>query len=240
MLIYIFFIFPALSSIHPAEKKLYKNTIIECSLENRLKITHKPHLYTQLSQIDKKIIGTIKGWLNSVTGMVKNYIKSRFSTDPQCSKDAEKLKSLATVSPMRSTITTNPFAQSPPIMAMKTAPTHAMQNMYERHRSPDPPPRATRGNQSPLILRRKLELASSSPLMQKRFGDCVMNIKDFCSNSRLILDSCQHLHRLRIFHREDCGHTTATACPVHRSIFTRASTTHLSHSVGSSVNWIHE
>ena len=114
--------------------------------------------------IGKNIIG----WFNSVTGMVKTYIKSRFTNDPQSSKDNEKLKSLATVSPMRSAITTNPFAQSPPHMSTMKTTTSAVQNMYERHRSPDPPPRQTRGNQSPLILRRKLELASSSPLLQKR------------------------------------------------------------------------
>ena len=97
--------------------------------------------------------------------MVKTYIKSRFSADQQYNKDNDKMKSLATVSPMRSSIATNPFAQSPSNMAVKTA--HA-QNMYERHRSPDPPPRIARGNQSPLILRRKLEMASNSPHLQRR------------------------------------------------------------------------
>lgn len=106
------------------------------------------------------------GWLNSVTGMVKTYIKSRFSADQQNSKENDKMKSLATVSPMRSSIATNPFAQSPSNMAVKTS--SYAQNMYERHRSPDPPPRNTRGHQSPLVVRRKLELASSSPLLQRR------------------------------------------------------------------------
>lgn len=101
--------------------------------------------------------------------MVKTYIKSRFNSDQQSSKDNEKLKSLATVSPMRSSIATNPFAQSPSNIPSLKATSNNVQNMYERHRSPDPPPRNTRGNQSPLILRRKLELASSSPLMQKRW-----------------------------------------------------------------------
>lgn len=100
---------------------------------------------------------------------MRSYIKSRFNTEQPVSKENEKVKSLATVSPMRSSITTNPFAQSPPHMTAMKIPSSAVQNMYERHRSPDPPPRNSRGNQSPLILRRKLELASSSPLMQKRF-----------------------------------------------------------------------
>ena len=97
--------------------------------------------------------------------MVKTYIRSRFDREQQHSKDNEKLKSLATVSPMRSA--TNPFAQSN-IPALKTTTHIVSQNNYERNCSPDPPPRNTRGNQSPLILRRKLDLASSSPLMQKR------------------------------------------------------------------------
>lgn len=80
------------------------------------------------------------------------------------------MKSLATVSPMRSSIATNPFAQSPSNIPTLISSSNAVQNMYERHRSPDPPPRQSglRGNQSPLILRRKLELASASPLLQKR------------------------------------------------------------------------
>jgi hypothetical protein len=107
--------------------------------------------------------------------MVKTYIKSRFNGDQQSSKENDKMKSLATVSPMRSTITTNPFAQSPPqnvSIVKSVTPSHVIQNNYERHRSPDPPPRNTRGNQSPLILRRKLELATGSPLLQRRWVEC--------------------------------------------------------------------
>lgn len=75
----------------------------------------------------------------------------------------EKLKSLASVSPMPPA-STNPFAQTPPnpIATMKAS------QQRSRHASPDPPPRKTRGSQSPLILRRKLELASTSPLLGKR------------------------------------------------------------------------
>lgn len=161
-LICVFFIFPAfVPLIHPATIQKY---VTECVL-NRLSLSHIAHYVTH--QFDKWSVNVI-GWLNSVTGMVRTYLKSRFNTDPSTSKENDKMKSLATVSPMRSSIATNPFAQSPPHMTAMKTPSHAVQNMYERHRSPDPPPRNTRGNQSPLILRRKLEIASSSPLMQKR------------------------------------------------------------------------
>lgn len=100
-----------------------------------------------------KTIGN--SWFNSVTGIVKSYIRSRFDRDQQNNKDAEKLKSLRQISPMRSTM--NNFAQSS-IPALKTTSHVIHQN--ERNWSPDPPIRHTRGNQSPLILRKKLELAS--------------------------------------------------------------------------------
>lgn len=114
------------------------------------------------------MIGKTSGWFNSVAGMVKTYIRSRFNSDMQNNQDSEKIKSLATVSPMIA-MTTNFFAQSPSHITIKSSSNAVVQNMYDsRHRSPDPPPRNTRGNQSPLILRRKLELASASPLLQKR------------------------------------------------------------------------
>jgi hypothetical protein len=104
------------------------------------------------------------GWLNSVAGIVKTYIRSRFDREQQQSakENNEKLKSLASVSPIPPA-TTNPFAQTPP---NPLATIRASQN--SRHASPDPPPRKTRGSQSPLILRRKLELATTSPLLGKR------------------------------------------------------------------------
>lgn len=104
---------------------------------------------------------TPKGWLNSVSGMVKTYIKQRFNID-QSNKEGEKSKSLATISPIRST--TNPFAAQSPI---KNTSPNLVSSSYDRHRSPDPPLRTQRGNQSPLILRRKLEMAGS-PINQRR------------------------------------------------------------------------
>jgi hypothetical protein len=68
-------------------------------------------------------------------------------------------KSLATISPIRST--TNPFASQSPISKVNNM------TLYDRNRSPDPPLRTTRGSQSPLILRKRLE-AASSPIMQRR------------------------------------------------------------------------
>lgn len=91
------------------------------------------------------------------------YIKARFNLD-QSNKEGEKAKSLATISPIRST--TNPFAAQSP---NKTTPPNLVMSSsaYDRHRSPDPPLRTQRGSQSPLILRRKLEIAGS-PSMQRR------------------------------------------------------------------------
>lgn len=92
--------------------------------------------------------------------MVKTYIKARFNID-QSNKDGEKVaKSLATISPIRST--TNPFAAQSPV-AVKAS---SNISSFDRHRSPDPPPRSQRGNQSPLIIRRRLEAAS--PILQRR------------------------------------------------------------------------
>lgn len=124
------------------------------------------------------------GWLNSFTGMM-NYMKLKLASNGKqqkdeikTRKDKEKLKSLASVSPMHNTVTTNPFAQTPlnPATGLYTnvqtvtTTTTSHQIYDQRHRSPDPPPRLSRGNQSPLILRRKLELAQSggSPLMHRR------------------------------------------------------------------------
>lgn len=108
-----------------------------------------------------------KGWLTSVSGIVKTYIKARLNLD-QSNKDSERAKSLATVSPIR--MSTNPFVASQPVMS-NAAPLKVTSSLisssYDRHRSPDPPPRTQRGNQSPLILRKKLE-AAGSPLMQRR------------------------------------------------------------------------
>lgn len=154
-LIFIFSYFPLMSlrCIHPSSL---------CSVRNMLATNRKlwhstTHWWTWFVNIT--------GWFTSVTGTVRTYIKSRFNSEQQPSRES---KSLATVSPIRTSINTNPFAQSPHHMTPLKMPSSAAQNLYERHRSPDPPPRNSRGNQSPLILRRKLELASSSPLMQKR------------------------------------------------------------------------
>lgn len=102
-----------------------------------------------------------KGWINSLSGMVKTYIKARLNLD-QSNKEGEKSKSLATISPIRSA--TNPFAAHSP---NKTTTPNLLSSSYERHRSPDPPLRTQRGNQSPLILRRKLEMAGS-PIFHRR------------------------------------------------------------------------
>lgn len=86
----------------------------------------------------------------------------------QTNKETERAKSLATVSPIRAS--TNPFVASQPIVshaAPSKVTTNLISSSYDRHRSPDPPPRTQRGNQSPLILRKKLE-AAGSPLMQRR------------------------------------------------------------------------
>lgn len=108
------------------------------------------------------------GWLTSVSGIVKTYIKARLNID-QSNKESEKAKSLATVSPIR--VNTNQFAvsQSPILtsVAASKVTNSLISSSYDRHRSPDPPPRTQRGNQSPLILRKKLE-AAGSPLMQRR------------------------------------------------------------------------
>jgi hypothetical protein len=94
---------------------------------------------------------------------VKTYIRSRFDREQQQNaKDNEKLKSLASVSPIPPA-STNPFAQSPPNPITAT-----LKASQLRHCSPDPPPRTSRGSQSPLILRRKLELASNSPHLGNR------------------------------------------------------------------------
>jgi hypothetical protein len=107
--------------------------------------------------MDPKQICFITGWLNSVAGIVKTYIRSRFERDQQQNaKETEKLKSLASVSPIPPA-STNPFAQTPPNPINAT-----LKSSQLRHCSPDPPPRTSRGSQSPLILRRKLELASSN------------------------------------------------------------------------------
>ena len=99
---------------------------------------------------------------------MKTYIKARLNLD-QSNKDSERAKSLATVSPIR--MSTNPFVASQPVMSANAAPLKVTSSLisssYDRHRSPDPPPRTQRGNQSPLILRKKLE-AAGSPHMQRR------------------------------------------------------------------------
>ncbi|KAG5678950.1 hypothetical protein PVAND_008569 [Polypedilum vanderplanki] len=99
-------------------------------------------------------------------GMVKTYIKTRLHID-QNNKDGEKVKSLATISPIRSA--TNPFAAQSPAANNKTT-TNLISSTasFDRHRSPDPPMRTQRGSQSPLILRKKLEMASS-PILQRRY-----------------------------------------------------------------------
>jgi hypothetical protein len=110
-----------------------------------------------------KQICLITGWLNSVAGIVKTYIRSRFDREQhQNTKENEKLKSLASVSPIPPA-STNPFAQSPPNPITAT-----LKSSQLRQNSPDPPPRTSRGSQSPLILRRKLELASNSPHLGNR------------------------------------------------------------------------
>lgn len=104
----------------------------------------------------------------SVSGIVKTYIKARLNID-QSNKEGDKVKSLATVSPIRTN--TNPFVASQPVCMATATPSKVTSNLisssYDRHRSPDPPPRTQRGSQSPLILRKKLE-AAGSPLMQRR------------------------------------------------------------------------
>lgn len=135
-----------------------------------------------------------KGWLNSVSGMVKTYIKARLNID-QSNKEGEKSKSLATISPIRST--TNPFAaaQSP----NKTTAQSLMSSSYDRHRSPDPPLRTQRGNQSPLILRRKLEMAGS-PIFQRRYMSSspspppIVPRSTIRTNYNDISNSPQHFH----------------------------------------------
>ena len=66
-----------------------------------------------INKIKQKICHT--GWLNSFTGMM-NYMKLKLASngkqqkdDIKTRKDKEKLKSLASVSPMHNTVTTNPF-----------------------------------------------------------------------------------------------------------------------------------
>ena len=84
----------------------------------------------------------------------------KLKNEPKDKKD--KAKSLAQVSPLHKTVS-NPFAQSPPQS------TNVLSGLDQRHRSPDPPPRANRGHQSPLVLRKKLELAhNQSPLLAQR------------------------------------------------------------------------
>lgn len=125
-------------------------------------IIYSPHLHTIIILILKKKTPK-KGWINSLSGMVKTYIKARLNLD-QSNKEGEKSKSLATISPIRST--TNPFAAQSPNKTTTTT-TNLLSSSYDRHRSPDPPLRTQRGNQSPLILRRKLEMAGS-PIFQRR------------------------------------------------------------------------
>jgi mitogen-activated protein kinase kinase 7 len=124
------------------------------------------------------------GWFNSFAGVVKRrfatYMKLHLAPNGDSKdkskkdKDKEKVKSLATVSPIHKNFKSNPFAQSPsplPSQLANSQPTSGspLTGIDRRHRSPDPPPRLNRGQQSPLLLRHKLELAQSgSPLMQKR------------------------------------------------------------------------
>jgi hypothetical protein len=89
--------------------------------------------------------------------MVKTYIKTRLNAD-HSSKESE----------MKKPLTPTPSRPVPcvPYSNHKHLPSNSYDRM-DRHRSPDPPLRYNRGNQSPLILRRKLELAGS-PVMQRR------------------------------------------------------------------------
>ena len=80
----------------------------------------------------------MKGWLTSVSGIVKTYIKARLNLD-QNSKENERTKSLAQVSPIRTS--TNPFATSQTIPAHSQVTNNLISSSYDRHRSPDPPPR---------------------------------------------------------------------------------------------------
>lgn len=126
------------------------------------KYTHKT--IDVVEKIPHENYASSKGWLTSVSGIVKTYIKARLNLD-QSNKESEKGKSLSQVSPMRTN--TNPFATSQSIPAPSKVTTSLISSSYDRHRSPDPPPRTQRGSQSPLILRKKLEMAGS-PLMQRR------------------------------------------------------------------------
>lgn len=117
-------------------------------------------------KIPHEYFASPKGWLTSVSGIVKTYIKARLNLD-QSNKESEKMKSLAQVSPIRTN--TNPFATSQSIAAPSSKVTSSLiSSSYDRHHSPDPPPRTQRGSQSPLILRRKLEMVGS-PHMQRRY-----------------------------------------------------------------------
>lgn len=135
------------------------------------------------------------GWLNSFAGVVKRriaatYMQLKLKNEPKDKKD--KTKSLAQVSPLHKTVS-NPFAQSPP-QSM-----HVLSGIDQRHRSPDPPPRANRGHQSPLVLRKKLELAQSqSPLVQRRYiYNSLSQIGLFNLSTTLnTLDTCLPLHHL--------------------------------------------
>lgn len=128
------------------------------------------------------------GWFTSIAGVVKrrfaSYMKLHLasnggdSKDKKKDKDKEKIKSLATVSPIRKHFISNNFAQPSSLPTQfnsnnqtpNASPNHyGITGIDRRHRSPDPPPRLTRGQQSPLLLRHKLQLAQSgSPLMQRR------------------------------------------------------------------------
>ncbi|XP_070499097.1 dual specificity mitogen-activated protein kinase kinase hemipterous-like isoform X2 [Chironomus tepperi] len=127
-------------------------------------------------------------------GMVKTYIKARLNLD-QSNKEGERSKSLATISPIRAA--TNPFAASH--SPNKTTTTNLLSSSYDRHRSPDPPLRTQRGNQSPLILRRKLEMAGS-PIFQRRYMSSspspppIVPRSTIRTNYNEISNSPQHFH----------------------------------------------
>lgn len=129
-----------------------------------------------------------KGWQKYIAGATRrfaSYMKLRLtsngadSKDKKHDKDKDKVKSLATVSPMRKNFISNNFAQPSSLPTQfssnnqisNVSPNHyGITGIDRRHRSPDPPPRLTRGQQSPLLLRHKLQLAQSgSPLMQRRW-----------------------------------------------------------------------
>lgn len=125
------------------------------------------------------------GWFNSFAGDVKrrfaSYLKVNLTEERRlrneefnCQKAQNAPQAFAPTNPFLDASDSYLAAAPPPQAAEQTADKYKLDR---RHRSPDPPPRYNR--QSPLLLRKKLEMTNwgGSPLLSRRWE---LIAKDFC------------------------------------------------------------